>query len=526
VAVGKRPKGESGRWQKPQSVKFCVESTLSKLKQLVAICLLAFAFLNAGHAVAPVDLTGRIILPNRSGRATMLVTWATLKSNFVSSVSMRSPILPLRAQADDRGHFTIGALDPRWVYFGYALAPGCELKDVYPIDPTAGPLNVSLQAVATNMPPNEFIHGRVVDSAGHPVAGALIEIRGSTRNGQGTWPEQDVDPYAVSDESGNFIITGKTPFDAVDGAVTADGFAESDFEQWPSDAVNQEWARTGSMPKGLFGYAKPLHQIALVEGTSLEGRLLKAGEPVTNAEIRLNSCAVGSSCWFWGPATLTDDRGRFRFPHLPADKTYSVCGAWDLLASGVAVPQTDVHLGENGSTNNIGDINVEPVCAVAGKILSGDGKPLAAKSFYQLQDAAMGSSLSSPFGKDGSFRFPVVAGDHVSIFSRTPGYELTPMDMFLKSGSVTNITVAGDTTNLVIKMEPAIAGLFQRASRANTQIERRLSASQFDARLGTNAVFYLHLFQMHFAFGEPSKSNIDEIISLLKSDAKGQPAGR
>lgn len=500
----------------------------SKLKQFIAVFLSTIAFLNAAYATTPIDLTGRISLPNKAARATILVTWATLKSNFVSSVSMRSPILPVRAQTDGRGNFTIQSLDPRWLYFGYALAPGCKLKDLSPIDPTAGPLNISLEAADTNLPPNEVIHGRVVDLGGQPVPGALIEVRGSARNGEGTWPAQDVDVYAVSGKGGHFIITGKTPFDAVGGTVTADGFAESDFEQWPSDAVNQEWAQTGSMPKGLYEYSKPRHQITLVAGALLEGRLLKSGEPVANAEIRLNECSAGSSCWFWGPATLTDDQGKFRFSHLPPNKTFSICGAWHLLASAGAVPQTDVHLGENGSTNNVGDINVEPVCAVTGKILLSDGKPLPPKSFYFLQDDAMGSSLSSHFDKDGSFRFPAVPGDHVSIFLRIPGYELTLIAPFLKSGSVSNITVAGDMTNLVIKMEPAAigAGLFQAAVRANTDSERRLSASQFEARLGTNAVFYLRLFRVHYAFSKSSKSNIDAIISLLKSNGKSQPAGR
>jgi hypothetical protein len=426
----------------------------SKFKQLIAVFLLAIAFLNPVYAIAPIDLTGRIILPNKSAKATILINYATLKSNFESSNSMRYPILPVHAQTDDQGNFTIGSLDPRWLYFGYALAPECKLKDLNPIDPAAGPLNISLEAADTNASQNQVIHGRVVDPRGRPVPGALIEIKGSTRNGQGTWPAQGVDVYSVSDEAGNFIITGKTAFDAVDGTVAADGFAESDFEQWPSDAANQEWAQTGSMPQGLFGYAKPLHQITLVEGTALEGRLLKSGEPVTNAEIRLNRCDVGSSCWFWGPSLLTDDQGHFLFSHLPPNQNFSICGAWDLLASGGAVPQTKVHLGDDDSTNNIGDINADPVCAVAGKILLSDGQPLPAKSFYYLQDDAMGSSLSSCFDKDGSFRFPAVPGDKVSIYLRIPGYGLTPHDSMLKSGTVTNITVSLDSTNLAFEVRP------------------------------------------------------------------------
>jgi hypothetical protein len=164
---------------------------------------------------------------------------------------------------------------------------------------------------------------------------------------------------------------------------------------------------------------------------------------------------VGSTCWDWKAATLTDANGRFLFPHLPPNHNFSVRGDWDLLSSGGAVSQTEVHLGGNGSTNDTGDINVEPVCPVAGKILLSDAKPLPPKSSYFLEDAAMGKSLSSSFDKDGSFRFPAVPGDRVLMVLRVPGYELRPGDFRLISGPATNITVSAGLTNLAFKMRPA-----------------------------------------------------------------------
>ncbi|HTV39308.1 MAG TPA: carboxypeptidase-like regulatory domain-containing protein [Candidatus Sulfotelmatobacter sp.] len=433
---------------KAKSIKIGVLASM-----LVAAFSPAFADPNPVYTLAPIDLTGRIILPNQSVKATILVCNALLKTNFESSISMRYPPLPVRARTDGQGDFKIGSLDPQWLYSGYVMAPGCQLKWLSQIDPTA-PLNVSLEAADTNVSQDRILHGQVVDPLGHPIPGALIEIRGSTRNASMTWPAFDVDPYFVSDQAGNFVIIGKTAFDAVDGTVAADGFAESDFAQWPSDADNQEWARTGTMPEGLAGFARPVHQMTLVEGASLDGRLLSSGKPVANAQIRLNACGARSNCWFWKEWTLTDAQGKFVFSHLPPNQSFSICGSWDLPASGCAVPQTNVHLGENDSANNIGDIEAVPVCPVAGKILLSNGKPLPPKSFYFLGDDSMGNSLSSPFGIDGSFRFPAVPGDQVSIYLRVPGYGLTPRDFRLKSGSVTNITVSVSSTNLVFEMRP------------------------------------------------------------------------
>jgi hypothetical protein len=428
-----------------------------KIKTLVA----AMTFPLAGslvYAAAPVgaDLTGQVILPEgQSGAATVLVRCAQLKTNFESSVSIRNPILPTRTQTDSSGNFKIGSLDARWLYFGDVMAPGCKLQELDQIDPAAGPLKISLELADTNVPPDRVIHGRVIDAEGSPISGALIDIAGTTRNGNGTWPAQDIDYFSVSDDAGNFVVYGKTPFAAADGKVEATGYAEASFEQWPSDAVNQEWSRTGSMPKGLFAFARPLHQITLVKGAALQGRLVQDGRPVTNAEIRLNHCGVGSDCWFWDGTTVTDDQGRFLFAHLPPAQGYSICGGWDLTANGGAVPQTDVKTGENGSTNDIGDINLKSVSEVAGRIQLSDGRTIPANSHYHLSDAAMGGSPQASLGPDGSFHFAAVPGDTVSIYLRIAGYQLTPRDFMLKSGTVTNITVVPNLTNLVFELKPA-----------------------------------------------------------------------
>lgn len=427
-----------------------------KIKTLIAVTIfsLACAWVYADMPVVA-DLTGHVTLPEgQSAIATVLVSYAQLKTNFESSISTRFPILPKRAQTDSNGNFTIESLDARWLYFGYVMAPGCKLQQLNLFDPTAGPLNVSLETANTNVPPDRVIHGRVIDAGGNPVPDALIDIERTTRNGQMTGTAQDIDCFSVSDAAGNFVVYGKTPFTAAGGEVEATGYAKAWIEQWPSDAINQEWSRTGSMPEGLFGYAKPLHQITLIKGAALQGRLLQDGRPVANAEIRINRCGAGLDCWFWGDAVLTDDMGRFSFANQPPHQSWFICGSWDLPARAGMVPQTSVKIGEDGSTNDIGDLNLQSVSKVAGQIRLSDGKPIPANSNYHLSDAAMGSSLKSPVGADGAFQFAAVPGDKISIFLRVSGYQLTPRDFMLKSGSVTNVTIAPNMTNFVIEMKP------------------------------------------------------------------------
>ena len=427
-----------------------------KTKMLIAATIFSLAWAWA-YADMPVgaDLTGHVTLPEgQSATATVLIRYAQLKTNFESSITTRHPLLPRRAQTDSSGNFKIESLDAKWLYFGDVMAPGCKLQPLNQIDPTAGPLKVSLEAANTNVPPDRVIHGRVIDANGGAVSGAVIDIEGTTRNGQGTWPAQDIDYFSVSDDAGNFVVYGKTPFTAADGKVEATGYAEASFEQWPSDAINQQWSRTDSLPEGLFGYAKPLHQITLIKGAALQGRLLRDGRPVAGAEIRINRCGAGSDCWFWGGAVLTDDQGRFAFANQPPHQSWFICGSWDLSAKAGAVPQTDVKIGEDGSTNDIGDLNLQSVSKVAGRIHLSDGRPVPAHSHYFLSDAALGNSLPSPLGADGSFQFAAVPGDKVSIYLRVSGYQLTPRDAILISGSVTNVTIVPNMTNLVIEMKP------------------------------------------------------------------------
>jgi hypothetical protein len=118
------------------------------------------------------------------------------------------------------------------------------------------------------------------------------------------------------------------------------------------------------------------------------------------------------------------------------------------------VPQTDVKIGENGSTNDIGDLNLKSVSEVTGRIHLSNGKPIPANSHYFLSDAAMGNSLQSSVGSDGSFQFAAVPGDKVSIYLRISGCQLTPRDGMLKSGSFTNVIIVPNMTNLVIEMKP------------------------------------------------------------------------
>ena len=72
----------------------------------------------------------------------------------------------------------------------------------------------------------------------------------------------------------------------------------------------------------------------------------------------------------------------------------------------------------------------------------------------RFQSSAI-NGIATELREDGSFHFAGVPAERVTLYLRIPGYQLTPKDALLKSGSATNLTVITDVTGLLIEMKPA-----------------------------------------------------------------------
>jgi len=114
------------------------------------------------------------------------------------------------------------------------VAPDYQPKFVTKVDPATGPLRVSLATKSLQgLGPKQKLMGRVVDSEGKPVEAAKIEFEWvETNDGQGcggVCDEWGVEPLAVSDSDGQFVITAKKPFDRMSVSVEARAFAKGKF---------------------------------------------------------------------------------------------------------------------------------------------------------------------------------------------------------------------------------------------------------------------------------------------------------
>ncbi len=100
---------------------------------------------------------------------------------------------------------------------------------------------------------------------------------------------------------------------------------------------------------------------------------------------------------------------------------------------------------------------MEPAFTVKGRVRLTDGKPIPTHSRLNLLRTSLSGlqdGLSLTVGPDGSFRFAGVPAEKTTIYLRIPGYEISPDDRFLKSGSATNFIVTNNITDMVIRMQP------------------------------------------------------------------------
>ena len=409
---------------------------------LAGLLLLALGLANFARAQSPArpDLTGCVTLPSgNSNVAGVAVLYANLKTGLPrpGETAPGYPILPRRVQTDGQGRFKIESLDPAWLYYVVAIAPGCQFQSFDRVDPAAGPLNATLEAneLATAAP-DTVLHGRVRDGTGKPVRGAWINMQEVTRSNIWYFSAMDIDGYAISDDAGSFVVHGRTPFTDGGGTVHAAGFATGYFENWTSGETN--------------------HELVLTPGATFQGRLVQAGKPVPDVEICLDGFGAESFSTAWTCFARSDGQGWFLFEHLPPNHAFALHGTMLSLAGRGAVPEQAGQVGADGSTTDAGDLELKPAYRMEGRIRLADGKPIpdGSRLLLRRNRNGMGDSMEFGLGKDGTFHFAGVPAESVQLAMRIPGYELTPMDYRLISGSATNLIVTGNFTGLDIVMKP------------------------------------------------------------------------
>jgi hypothetical protein len=335
------------------------------------------------------------------------------------------------------GRFRIEDLDPELLLRVLVVGKGYQPEFVPNVDPAEQVVDVTLKPVSAGEEPNQRMRGRVVDAEGHPVPGAVVRVRGVTRGSSTRYGgNPDIDPVAVTDDAGAFVIHGREPFDAVGVNIEARGLAKRSFER----------LSTGDI----------LHELTLTEGVSVAGRVLHEGEPLAGVEIGVAGADRSAGIFVGDFSVGTDDDGRFLFVNLPPRTDYYMYGIMRSLGERGAIPARAFRSEEDGSLFEFGDLTLQPGFKVEGRIRLADGEAVPENTRVLLARQQAWDSIETIADTEGRFRFAGVPAESISLTARVPGYTYSLRNASLDTLNPFRLIgrVHADKTDLIVELEP------------------------------------------------------------------------
>jgi len=166
---------------------------------------------------------------------------------------------------------------------------------------------------------------------------------------------EGIEPVAMTDANGEFLLASEKPFVAMSVTVEAHGLAKR---------------RSQRLESGRRRELRPL------KGNAVTGRLVANGKLVSEATVGLLGVDRSMEDSIGNYVAVTDAQGRFRFPNLP---TEADCNLYSPMCeggvNGGVAPLRRFRTGSNGAASELGDLIIEPAFGVAGRVVLSDGNP-------------------------------------------------------------------------------------------------------------------------------------------------------
>jgi hypothetical protein len=396
------------------------------------------------------------------------------------------------AVSQEDGRFSIESLDPQLLFRVLFVAEGLDPAFLEQVDPSAGPVSIKLKRRHVPDDPRCVVRGRVVDQVGNPVVGALVEPFGcKNEQGRRLGGIPGVDPKAITNLAGEFLITAEQPAIAFDLRVRAREFAPRLFALAP----------TGE---------KPL-QLELTPGTTVIGRVLKDGKPLVGAAIgliqvdrQIVDMRIGPNGTFagfdgTGPLPVrgfvgsyeiaTDERGEFMFRSVVANEDMYVYGVMNSLKDQGAIVAKKIRSGTEAGTD-AGDLIIESGYRLSGRVSLEGGEPVPAGTRVIITRLNVADGQLVEVNPDGTFVAKGLPTDVYFVNVGVSGYRLSNKNRS-KDRLSTGLKglINSDTTEINILMSPgdpqlqSVAALppGERAEIARSTLElqtRRLQGTE------------------------------------------------
>lgn len=279
--------------------------------------------------------------------------------------------------------------------------------------------------------PDRELRAQLLNAAGQPVKDAEIRVRAVSRASGTRYGEtDDVEAATKTNEKGEFVIRGKTPFLAATVTAEAPGYAKGVFSELTTGGV--------------------VHPLTLLEGVSVIGTVVKGGEPVPGVKVGISDTDRYSKIFTVDLNATTDEKGRFRIATVSPKRDYYLFGFMHSFADKGALPSRRITAGADGSVLDLGELKVEPAFFLDGKLSSPLPHVQVLLSRYRGRDAQTAET-----GALGQFHFAGAPGEVVTVSVDAPGHRLTLRNASLNPADPSMLLgrIVTNKTDLLIEIE-------------------------------------------------------------------------
>jgi hypothetical protein len=329
------------------------------------------------------------------------------------------------------------------------------------IDPKTGPTTLTLKRHDLDTRDNALVfRGRVLDEKGHPVSDAVVEPFGFGKgDGAQFGGLKGFDPLALTDAKGEFRL----------------GVPEKGLALYVQ--VSARYLARRNFAKLTVGQA---HDLTIVAGVTVTGRLTKDGKPLPSAAVGLVQASRNVETFVGEYQAATDTKGVFRIPNVPPEEALILYGLMDSLKAHGGVTARSIRTEKTGAEVDAGDLAVAPAFRLTGRLVLSDGKPVPAGVRVLISREEAWDSQQALVEKDGSFAFAGLPPERYSLSARVPGYHVSPanasFDLLNPFGLLG--TVRADITGLQLQCDPGNMPPRQpeRDNKRAAEYERRRNA--------------------------------------------------
>ncbi|MBL8750450.1 MAG: hypothetical protein JNK78_14905 [Planctomycetes bacterium] len=381
-----------------------------------------------------VEVTGRVVDEDGNGVAAAFV--AAAADEDVRAGSRQTHWRTAVVDADGRFRLTGLARLPTtmtqpapWRWQLLARAPGHGARVLALCDPARGTASTDLGDVL--LLPEGVFEGRLVDSAGNPVGGGRVELRGVAYGLEGLLPP------GAPPRSPLFQFGRREAVTAADGIFRFGGVGAGNYRV---QARRGSGAAVEGGPYVLVsGSVTTAPDLVLAPGLTISGRLRGACPP---GSLRASGIAIHANGGSDVPRCAVGADGTFRLEGLaPGDYLLS---ATDAPAGYAVVPRRGVTAGSNGV-----ELDIVPAVTIEGRVVApARGAQSGVNVIFRPQGVRVVKSVST--NAEGRFRIEAAPGVAGTITASHP-------DDFLRAARVLDVVAGTRDVELELPDHPRFA---------------------------------------------------------------------